>query len=164
MRILEKSSAKWMGSCTDCFNNNHMRKILLFHFLLIWVQAYSQEYKDTSFTIRGFTCPCKYNINIADDNKIFDRSEQPAYYPGGEEEWKKFVKKNIDKGLKGNHTVEVRFQVDKNGDLSSYVLLNNAPAQKYEEVLRVIKLSGRWFPSLQNEFCVKAYHRLTFEL
>lgn len=141
-----------------------MRKILFFLFLLIGVQTYSQEYKDTAFSVRGFTCQCKYNINIADDNKLFDRSEQAAYYPGGDEEWKKFVKKNIDKGFKGNHTVEIRLQVDKNGDLSSFVLLNKAPNQKYDEVLRVLKLSGKWHPSIQNGFCVKAYLRLTFEL
>ncbi len=141
-----------------------MRKLFFLLFLLIRLQTYSQEYKDTSYSVRGFTCQCKYNINITDDTKIFDRTEQPAYYPGGEEEWKKFVKRNIDKGFKGKHTVQVRFQIDKNGDLSSFVLLNKAPNQKYEEVLRVLKLSGRWFPSLQNGFCVKAYVRLTFEL
>jgi Gram-negative bacterial TonB protein C-terminal len=69
--------------------------------------------KDTMISVRGFTCNCKYNFNIEDDNKIFDRSEKPATYPGGDEAWKKFVKKNLDKSIKGNEKVEVRFQVDK---------------------------------------------------
>ena len=132
--------------------------------LLIGINSYSQEYKDTIFSIRDFTCHCKYNFNNEDDNKIFDRSEKPAYYPGGEEDWKKFVKKNIDTKFKGRDNVEIRFQVDKNGDLSAFLLLNKSPNQKYEEVIRVLKLSGKWFPSVQNGFCVKSYVRLTFEL
>lgn len=132
--------------------------------LITCFTTYSQEFKDTTFSVRGFDCRCKYNVNIDDDNKIFDRTEIPAYYPGGEDEWKKFVKKNMDKGFKGKDNVEVRFQVDKNGDLSLFLLLNKSPNQKYEEVLRVLKLSGKWFPSVQNGFCVKSYVRLSFEL
>lgn len=142
-----------------------MSKIILSFFLLISVlHTYSQEFKDTTFFVRGFTCQCKYNTNIEDDNKIFDRAEKPAYYPGGEDEWNKFVKKNMDKGFKGKHIVEVRFQVDKNGDLGGFLLLNKAPNQKYEEILRILKLSGKWFPSVQNGYCVKSYARLSFEL
>ena len=142
-----------------------MSKIIFSLFLLIvTLHSYSQEYKDTAFSVRGFTCPCKYNINIDDDNKIFDRSEKSAYYPGGEEEWNKFVKKNMDKGFKGKHEVEVRFEVDKNGDLGNFLLLNKAPNQKYEEILRLLKSSGKWFPSVQNGYCVKSYVRLSFEL
>ena len=55
----------------------------------------------------------------------------------------------MDKGFKGNHPVEVRFEVNKNGDLSAFLLLNKAPNQKYEEVLRLLKSSGKWFPSVQ---------------
>jgi len=142
-----------------------MRKLFLFFSLFsIAFTACSQEFKDTTFSVRSFTCQCKYNINPEDDNKIFDRNAVPAYYPGGEEEWNKFVKKNMDKGFKGKHIVEVRFQVSKNGDLENFLLLNKAPNQKYEEVLRVLKLSGKWFPSIQNGYCVKSYLRLSFEL
>lgn len=141
-----------------------MRKILFLLSLLIGVHSYSQEFKDTTFSVREFTCQCKFNLNALDDNKIFDRSEKPAYYPGGEEDWEKFVKRNLDKKFKGKDKVEVRFEVEKNGELSNFLLLNRSPNQKFEEVVRVIKLSGRWFPSIQNGFCVKSYVRLSFEL
>lgn len=141
-----------------------MRKIFFLLSLLIGIDSYSQEFKDTTFSIRGFTCQCKYNFNSEDDNKIFDRSEKVAYYPGGEEDWKKFVKKNLDTKFKGKDNVELRFQVDKNGDLSNFLLLNKAPNQKYEEVLRLLKSCGKWFPSVQNGYCVKSYVRLSFEL
>ena len=133
-------------------------------FLLISLHTYSQEFKDTTFSVRGFTCQCKYNTNIRDDNKIFDRLEDPARYPGGESEWKKFVKKNLDKKWKGKDKVEVRFQADKNGDLFGFTLLNRAPNQKYEEVVRVLKLSGKWFPSVQDGYCIKSYVSLAFVL
>lgn len=141
-----------------------MHKIYLLISLFIISDVYSQEFKDTTFSVQEFTCSCKYNFNSEDDNKIFDRSEKVAHYPGGEEEWKKFVKKNIDKSFKGKHPVEVRFEVDKNGNLSAFLLLNKAPNQKYEEVVRLLKSSGKWFPSVQNGYCVKSYVRLSFEL
>ena len=125
---------------------------------------FSQEYTDTTFSVREFTCSCKYNLNISDDNSIFDHSEKPAHYPGDESEWKKFVKKNLEKGFKGKDEVEVRFQVDKNGNLSGFTLLKRTPNQKYEEVLRILKLSGKWFPSVQNGYCVKSLVRLVLEL
>lgn len=141
-----------------------MRKYFFILSLFTGILANGQDFKDTIFTERGFTCSCKYNFNIEDDIRIVDLDEQPAYYPGGDEAWKKFVKKNMEKGLKGKHTVELRFQVDKNGDLSSFQLLNRAVAQKYEEVVRLVKSSGKWFPSIQKGFCVKSFVRLSFEL
>ena len=141
-----------------------MRRLFLLVSLLSTLHTYSQGFKDTIFSVREFTCQCKYNINSEDDNKIFDRSEVPAYYPGGEDEWNKFVKKNMDKGFKGKHEVEVRFVVDKNGDLGNFLLLNKAANVKFEEILRILKLSGKWFPSIQNGYCVKSYVRLSFEL
>ncbi|MEK7224745.1 MAG: hypothetical protein AAB221_03590 [Bacteroidota bacterium] len=141
-----------------------MKNLFSFFLLLSALSVYSQQYKDTTFSVRGFTCTCKYNLNIEDDNKIFDLSEKPAHYPDGEEEWKKFVKKNLDKGFKGNEEVEVRFQVDKDGNLSGYELMTRSPAQKYQEIVRVLKLSGKWLPSVQNRFCVKSMVSLSFEL
>ena len=120
--------------------------------------------KDTTFSVRGYTCNCKYNFNEEDDIGIFDLNEKPAHYPGGDEEWKKYVKKNLDKGFKGKDKVELRFQVDKNGNLSEFELMTRSPAQKYQEIVRVLKLCGKWFPSVQDGYCVKSYVRLTFEL
>ena len=132
--------------------------------LLSNLHTYSQGYKDTIYSVRGFTCSCKYHLNSGDNKGIFDRTEQPASYPGGEDEWKDFVKRNLDKSLNGKDKVEIRFEVDKNGDLSAFEILNQAPAQKLEEVVRLLKLSGKWFPSRQNGYCVKSFVRRTFEL
>lgn len=127
-----------------------------------WLQA--QQYTDTVFTVGEFTCACRYHLNPEDDNRIFDHNAGPARYPGGEDAWNKYVKKNMDKSWKGKDKVEVRFQVDRNGDLSGFILLNKAPNQKYEEVVRLLKSSGKWFPAVQKGFCVKSPVRLVFEL
>lgn len=141
-----------------------MKTLFIFIFLLIKFQAFSQEYKDTTFSVRGFTCSCKYHINTRQENLVFDRSEKPAYYPGGEREWNFFLKKNLNRKIKGKDQVEIKFQVDKNGDLSAFEIMNRAPAQKFEEIVRVLRLSGKWFPSIQNGYCVQSFLRLRFEL
>lgn len=141
-----------------------MRKVFFLICLSGSLRAASQDFRDTVFTVRGETCSCKYNMNPEDDNRIFDHEAAPARYPGGEDAWTKYVKKNLDKGWKGKDKVEVRFQVDRNGDISSFVLMNKAPNQKYAEVLRVIRESGKWFPSVQKGFCVKSFVWLSFEL
>jgi hypothetical protein len=141
-----------------------MRRLILLLLLLSSLHTYSQEYKDTTYSVREFSCTCKYNLNIEDDRAIFDRDEKLAHYPGGKDEWKKFVKKNLDKDFKGKHEVELRFEVDKNGDLSGYELMTRSPAQKFQEIVRLLKLSGKWFPSIQNGYCVSSFIRLTLEL
>lgn len=139
-------------------------QFLLLLFVLAVVPAAAQDYKDTVFTAGAYSCSCKYQLNPADDNGIFDQHPREAAYPGGTDEWKKFVKQNLYKGLKGKHRVELKFTVDKNGDLSGFTVLNSAPAQKYEEVVRILKLSGKWFPSVQKGFCVKSVVHLQLEL
>ncbi len=145
-----------------------MKKLMLPVFLLAIGQSYSQEYIDTTFTVRGFTCACKYNINTEDDKYIYNTAgkdgERSAYYPGGDKEWKKFAKENLNREYKGKEKVEVRFSVDKNGNLSAFELKNRAPAQKFEEVVRVLGLSGKWFPKSENGYCVKSYITLSLEL
>jgi hypothetical protein len=141
-----------------------MRKFFFLLLLFTGFQGFSQKFKDTTFSVREFTCTCKYDKDTIEFKGIFDRSEQPAYYPGGESEWKKFLKKNLNNSFKGKHKVEIRFGVDKNGNLFAFEIMNRAPAQKFEEVVRVLKLSGKWFPAMQNGFCVRAWVWLALEL
>ena len=143
-----------------------MRQLLLPILFILGFEASSQQTKDTVFYVRGAACSCKYIIDSAGDNRIFSRQQDPAYYPGGEESWKKFLKKNLDeKAFKGKHEIQVRFLVDKNGDPSNFVHLNTTtPAEKFAEIVRVIKLSGKWFPSVQGGFCIRSYVRMMVPL
>jgi hypothetical protein len=140
-----------------------MKKLLNIFFLFYSFNVCSQEYKDTTFSVRGFSCTCKYPTTLESENKLFSRSEKAAYYPGEENEWKKFLKKNLKNNFKGKkEEFRVQFVVNKDGDLSDYRLLDRAPNQKYEEVLRVLKLSGKWFPATQNGHCVTSYYSVLF--
>lgn len=149
-----------------------MHKLFVLFFCLASLCSYSQEYKDTTFSIRGSTCSCKYNIKAEDDLSVMlsggygvkSTAEKMAYYSEDPDDWKKFLKKNMDKNFKGKHEVEVRFQVDKNGSLISFELLSKSPAQKFQEVVRVLKLSGQWFPAIRNGYCINSFVNLKFEL
>ena len=132
--------------------------------LLVSNAGHSQQFKDTVFLAGEHSCSCKYNFNDADDKSIFDLKGVDARYPGGEDAWKKFLKKNLDKGFKGKDKVDVRFTISKRGELSGYELMSRSPAQKFQEAVRVLKLSGNWFPSVQDGFCVGSAITITFEL
>lgn len=162
MKILETSSGRWTLNCTG-YSKYTMRLFLLLVLCTFYAVGFSQTTKDTTFSVRGFICECKLAIDGKPDVKPFDLNEKPAQYPGGSNEWEKFVKKNIDKKLKGKDAVEVHFEVDAYGQLSGLRLLNRAPNQKYEEVVRILRLSGTWFPAIQNGFCIKSVKRLTLE-
>ena len=141
-----------------------MKKLVLFILLLTCFSAYSQEPKDTTFSVRGFSCTCKYSVDNDDEKKLFSKSEEQAYYPGGEKEWKKYLKKYLYTGFSGKkQEFKVQFVVSKEGNLSDYRLVDRAVSQKYDEAVRVLKQSGKWFPAIQNGHCVTAYKILLFE-
>jgi hypothetical protein len=141
-----------------------MKNLVLIFLLTISAKGLSQVVKDTTLSVREYTCQCKLALDGKPDIKPFDLNEKPAHYPGGEEEWKKFVKKNINKKLKGKDEVEVYMEIDETGVLSNFRLLNRAANQKYEEAVYLLRLSGRWFPAVQNGYCVKSVKKLFFEL
>jgi hypothetical protein len=138
--------------------------LLLLIFLLVYLHSFSQIITDTTFTVREYSCSCKYVKEGKPDIKPFDRLEKPPFYPGGEVEFKKFLKKNIDKSLKWKEKVEMKFKVDINGDLSGFQSVNHAAVQKIREVIRVLKLSGKWFPGVREGYCVEGEVTITAEL
>lgn len=150
-----------MQNCTDYFRQ--MKYCILLACLSAMCSVNAQPAKDTTFSVRGYNCQCKYALNGKPDIKPFDLHEKPASYPGGEEEWKRFLKKNADKSLKGKDKIELRFKVDADGNLSGFEILNHAPAQKFEEVVRVLKLSGKWFPAVRDGYCVAGDVTITAE-
>ena len=141
-----------------------MYKLLGLIFLFTPLAVYGQQVIDTTFSVRGFTCQCKYLSSGKPDVKPFDLNEKPPYYPGGADEFKKFLRKNIDKSMKWKEKVNVTFKVDKNGDLYGFQSVNYAAVQKFQEVVRVLKLSGKWFPAVREGYCVEGEVTVTAEL
>jgi hypothetical protein len=100
------------------------------------------------------------------DNKIFDKVEIEAAFPGGYPGWTSFLQKNlnsnvpVDKGAReGKYTVITQFVVDKNGKISDLKALTHFGFGMEEEVLRVMKLSPGWSPAIQDGHPVKAYRK-----
>ncbi|HUM98683.1 MAG TPA: hypothetical protein PK275_12575 [Chitinophagaceae bacterium] len=147
-----------------CFKNIHKRYYCLFISFFVFSQAYLQEVKDTTFIINDYTCSCQYLKNGLPDIKPFDINEKSPAYPGGLEEVKKFLKKNLNKSMKWNETVKVKFHVDVDGNLSNFQLLNHAAVQKFQELIRVLKISGKWFPGVRENYCVSGDVTIEAEL
>lgn len=83
--------------------------------------------------------------------------EIEAKFPGGIGAWTKYLERNlntntpVDNGAAtGIYTVVVSFVVDKDGNISDVVALNDPGFGTAEEAVRVIKKSKQWTPALQN--------------
>ncbi len=101
-----------------------------------------------------------------DDNRIFEKVEIEAEFPGGLAAWKKFLEKNLrgdvatENGAPaGQYTVWVQFVVDKEGNVSDVKALTNHGYGMEDEAVRVIKKGPQWKPAVQNGRNVKAYRR-----
>ena len=103
------------------------------------------------------------------DNKVFERTEIEASFPGGVEGWRKFLTSSlnpivpVDSGAKeGKYTVILQFIVNKNGSISNIKALTNHKFGMEEECIRVMKLSPNWNPAIQNGHIVTAYRKQPF--
>lgn len=107
------------------------------------------------------------------DGKVFEKVEIEADYPGGVQAWRNYLEKNlnpsvpVDKGAPaGNYMVVVQFVVNKDGNISDIKSLTNHGYGMEQEVLRIIKNSGKWNPAIQDGRPVKAYRKqpVTFQV
>jgi TonB-dependent SusC/RagA subfamily outer membrane receptor len=101
-----------------------------------------------------------------DEDKIFEKSEVEASFPGGNMGWKSFLIKNLNGAVgtehgapAGTYTVWLQFIVDKEGNISNIKTLTHQGYGMEEECLRLMKLSPKWTPAMQNGHVVKAYKR-----
>ncbi len=108
-----------------------------------------------------------------DENKVFDKVEVEAKFPGGDAKWRQFLERNlnpnapVDNGAPdGTYTVLVQFIVDKEGNISEVRPLTSHGYGMEEEAARVIKKGPKWEPAIQNGRQVKAYRKqpITFQV
>lgn len=92
-----------------------------------------------------------------DDNTVYSfvSMETPPSYPGGVEKFYKFLNDNIkypaaakDNNIQGN--VFVSFTVEKDGSFTDIRVDRKLGYGTDEEAIRVLKLSKRWNPGMQN--------------
>lgn len=108
-----------------------------------------------------------------DENKIFDKVEIEASFPGGDTKWRQYLERNAngqvatDNGApEGTYTVVVQFVVDKEGNISDVKALTNHGYGMEQEAVRVIQKGPKWTPAVQNGRQVKAYRKqpITFQV
>ncbi|MBI3140018.1 MAG: energy transducer TonB [Sphingobacteriales bacterium] len=120
---------------------------------------------------------CLFAINISaqslsadsadkDEIRLFERVEVEAGYPGGTDAWRKFLTKTINASVPTDHkspagtfTVVIQFIVNKDGTLADFKALTSLGYGMETEVIRVLKLSGKWTPAVQNGRPVRAYRK-----
>lgn len=103
--------------------------------------------------------------------EIFTKVERDATFPGGPEAWKKFLHANLrfpekNNAPAGTYTAIVQFIVDRDGVISDIKLIADPGYDFGSEAKRVIQLSGKWNPAVQNKRIVKAYRKqpITFNI
>lgn len=109
----------------------------------------------------------KFNfVNDPNDNKVFNKVEVEAQFPGGSTEWTKYLQKNLDgfnPGVlgapKGKYHVMIKFIVAKDGTVSDVVAETNNGYKMEEYSINLIKNGPKWLPALQNGIAVNAYRR-----
>ncbi len=101
-----------------------------------------------------------------DENKIFDKVEIEASFPGGDSKWRQYLERNCngqvasDNGAaEGTYQTVVQFVVDKEGNISDVKALTNHGFGMEEEAMRTIKKGPKWKPAVQNGRQVKAYRK-----
>ena len=108
-----------------------------------------------------------------DENKIFDKVEIEAKFPGGDGKWRQYLERNCnaqvatDNGApEGTYTTVVQFVVDKEGNIRDVKAMTNHGYGMEEEAVRVIKKGPNWTPAVQNGRQVKAYRKqpITFQV
>ena len=101
-----------------------------------------------------------------DENKVFNKVEVEAAFPGGEAAWRRYLQNNLDANTpvdngapEGTYTVIVRFIVSKDGSISDVEAETKHGYGMEEEAKKIIKKGPKWTPALQNGRNVNAYRR-----
>lgn len=110
---------------------------------------------------------CVKNAAAQEDNTVYNfvSMETPPTYPGGIEKFYTFLGENIkypqqakDENVQGN--VYVSFTVEKDGSLNDIKVDRKLGAGTDDEAIRVLKLSKKWNPGMQNGKVVRTKYNI----
>ena len=99
---------------------------------------------------------------------IFTKPTVLASYPGGEVEWKKYLKKNLKYPRKAwwdevETEIAVRLIINKDGSIEQAQHLSMAGYGFEKEAVRLVLESGKWIPAIFNGMPVKSEGVLKIE-
>jgi TonB family protein len=116
---------------------------------------------DEPAIVNGDTIPAK-------GDELFTEVEQPPAFPGGIKAFGEFLGRNTrypkearEKNIQGK--VIVSFVVEKDGSLTGLKVMRPISADLDEEALRVLKLSPRWNPGIQNGHKVRVHYSVPIQ-
>jgi periplasmic protein TonB len=108
------------------------------------------------------------NKDLVIDDTAKNKITREASFPGGIQEWKRYLEKNMSKELadsvytfSGTTTVVVSFVVEKDGSISGVTVGNSGRHHPVlvAESIRIIKNSPKWLPALKKGKPVRAYYK-----
>ena len=131
-----------------------MKKVLLFTFMLMGMNAYSQD-KKVVINVNDTTI-----YNVVDVDAVFPGSEMVMYDSI-------FTKLDLDKifpekNIKG--TVEVEFIVEKDGSLKYFKILQSLDPRCDNEIITILKNLPKWNPAILNNQIVRFRKTVKLEL
>ncbi|MFZ2783495.1 MAG: energy transducer TonB [Sediminibacterium sp.] len=96
-------------------------------------------------------------INNSIGQNFYDTSKITASFPGGQQEWLNFIKKNLNVFIPvknsapiGKYRVVIQFNVAPDGTISNIIPLTNFGYGMEDEFIRVMKRSPKWEPAKEN--------------
>jgi hypothetical protein len=100
------------------------------------------------------------------NNKVYEKVEVEAAFPGGLSAWRRFLERNLnaqvpsDNGApEGSFTVIAKFIVDRMGNISDIRTLTKHGYGMEEEVIRAISRGPKWTPAINYGKQVNAYRQ-----
>jgi len=103
--------------------------------------------------------PNKTEVQEPNTKQDFKAIEKEPEFPGGQEAWINFLRKNLsspeDLQEGEKKTVQVRFIVDKDGTVTGFQIVQSAGKSFDNEVIRVLKKMPKWKPAIQNGLAVE---------
>ncbi|MDR1369383.1 MAG: energy transducer TonB [Dysgonamonadaceae bacterium] len=115
----------------------------------------------------------EHKVVVAEPVKeqVHEHAEQMPEYPGGPNEFLKFVQSNVtypmiaqEQGIHG--VVRLRFVVEKDGSIGEVQILRSVDPNCDKEAIKAVKKSPKWIPGKQNGRAVAVWYNIPvrFEL
>lgn len=94
------------------------------------------------------------------NNRIYSEVDQIATYQGGYQNFNKYISDNINCKIKVDkkekNDVQLRFIVEKNGEVKHIQIISEKPFACSEEIGRVLKKCPYWKPARKNGLPVRS--------
>jgi hypothetical protein len=132
------------------------QKLISAAFVLIGINVFNNKtfaQSTKQSTVKQNTSIRELVVGMVGNPSSFNSSTYPlcdnyATFPGGNEALSRFLSKNIHyKNRMVNGKVFIKFDVNKNGALSNFVIERGLSKANNEEVMRAFKLSPKWNPA-----------------